>query len=156
MLQMRDWRSWVACTIAAGVLAACASKGPRTPAPVEDRGNGARAPVQAAPNASTEASRLPADNAGKPGYYTVRPGDTLIRIALDAGQNWRDVARWNNLDNPNVIEVGQVLRVSSPTAPAEVARNTPPQVASRAPAAAAAASSATTPASAASTSVASI
>jgi lipoprotein NlpD len=52
----------------------------------------------------------------KPGYYTVRPGDTLVRIALESGQNWRDVVRWNGIDNPNVIEVGQVLRVSPPPA----------------------------------------
>jgi lipoprotein NlpD len=57
---------------------------------------------------------LGAENAGKPGYYTVRSGDTLVRIALDAGQNWRDVARWNNLANPNAIEVGQVLRIQPP------------------------------------------
>jgi lipoprotein NlpD len=55
-----------------------------------------------------------AENAGKPGFYTVKPGDTLIRIALDNGQNWRDVARWSGLDNPNIIEVGQVLRVVPP------------------------------------------
>ena len=54
------------------------------------------------------------ENAGKPGYYTVKPGDTLMRIALDNGQNWRDVARWNNLENPNLVEVGQVLRVVPP------------------------------------------
>jgi lipoprotein NlpD len=57
-----------------------------------------------------------AENAGRPGYYTVRPGDTLIRIALDSGQNWRDLVRWNSIENPNVIEVGQILRVA-PTAP---------------------------------------
>lgn len=61
-----------------------------------------------------------AENAGKPGYYTVKPGDTLIRIALDHGQNLRDIVRWNQLDNPNRIEVGQVLRVVPPGA-AEVA-----------------------------------
>lgn len=54
------------------------------------------------------------ENAGKPGYYTVKPGDKLIRIALDNGQNWRDLARWNAIENPNVIEVGQVLRVVPP------------------------------------------
>jgi lipoprotein NlpD len=43
-----------------------------------------------------------AENAGKPGYYTVKPGDTLIRIGLDHGQNWRDLVRWNTLENPNV------------------------------------------------------
>jgi lipoprotein NlpD len=59
-------------------------------------------------------SSNPSDNAGKPGYYSVRPGDTLTKIALDNGQAWRDIARWNKLDNPNVIEVDQVLRVAPP------------------------------------------
>jgi lipoprotein NlpD len=124
MLETRNWRSMVAFAVAACLLAACASRGPRTPAPVEDRSSGARTPAtQAAPVAATEATRG-AENANKPGYYTVRPGDTLIRIALDAGQNWRDIARWNNIENPNKIEVGQVLRVSSPVAAStEVARN---------------------------------
>lgn len=54
------------------------------------------------------------ENAGKPGYYSVQRGDTLVRIALDHGQNWRDLARWNQIDNPNLIEVGEVLRVSPP------------------------------------------
>lgn len=54
------------------------------------------------------------ENAGKPGFYTVKPGDKLIRIALDNGQNWRDLVRWNAIENPNVIEVGQVLRVVPP------------------------------------------
>jgi lipoprotein NlpD len=57
-----------------------------------------------------------AENAGKPGYYTVRPGDSLIRIGLETGQNWRDLARWNQLENPNRLEVGQVLRVVPPVA----------------------------------------
>ncbi|GKT00210.1 peptidoglycan DD-metalloendopeptidase family protein [Acidovorax sp. SUPP3434] len=57
-----------------------------------------------------------AENAGKPGYYTVKPGDTLIRIGLENGQSWKDIARWNNLDNANLIEVGQVLRVAAPSA----------------------------------------
>jgi lipoprotein NlpD len=88
------------------LLAACASKG-RLPPPVEDRSLSGSARVQ------TKA--LPgAENAGKPGFYTVKPGDTLIRIGMDHGQSWRDLARWNSLDNPNVIETGQVLRVSPP------------------------------------------
>ena len=64
----------------------------------------------------------------------MRPGDTLIRIALDSGQNWRDIARWNNIDNPNVIEVGQVLRVIPPAGSTEVAvaRPVAPSTASRA------------------------
>lgn len=95
--------------LAAAVLAGCAA--PRQPvqrAPVVDR-----TPMSAEAAAATP---LPpgAENAGKPGYYTVRPGDTLIRIGLETGQNWRDIQTWNGLVNPNVIEVGQVLRVVSP------------------------------------------
>jgi lipoprotein NlpD len=91
------------------VMTGCAS--PNHKAPVEDRG---RVGTGLSP------TRLPpgAENAGKPGYYTVKPGDTLIRVALDTGQNWRDLAAWNGLDNPNLIEVGQVLRVQSTEAAA--------------------------------------
>lgn len=104
---------WIVIGLAAVLLAGCASPR-RAPAPVEDRSHGARATV-ATPAEAPKV--LPgAENAGKPGYYTVKPGDTLIRIGLEAGQSWRDIQRWNNLDNPNVIEVGQVLRVVPPGA----------------------------------------
>lgn len=106
----------VVAALALAFVAGCASPG-RTPAPVEDRG-ASRPPAAAA----EPAKALPgAENAGKPGYYTVKPGDTLIRIALDNGHNWRDLQRWNALENPNVIEVGQVLRVVPPTATATAA-----------------------------------
>ncbi|CCD29486.1 Putative outer membrane metallopeptidase lipoprotein nlpD; LysM Peptidoglycan-binding domain [Candidatus Glomeribacter gigasporarum BEG34] len=49
-----------------------------------------------------------------PGYYRVQPGDTLYRIALDHGQHYLDVARWNHLPNPDQIEVNQLLRVVPP------------------------------------------
>ena len=83
-------------------------------APVEDRGQGAARPVPSAVDAGSVKLLPGAENAGKPGYYTVKPGDTLIRIGLDTGQNWRDIGRWSNLENPNLIEVGQVLRVAPP------------------------------------------
>ena len=70
--------------------------------------------------ATSDSKPLPgAENAGKPGYYSVQKGDTLMRIGLDHGQAWRDLARWNNLSNPDVIEVGQVLRVAPPGASVE-------------------------------------
>ena len=110
----------------ATTLAGCAT--PPNKAPVEDRKPvkpAARAPAVPAPppvvadpgtGAPVDATKpLPgAENAGKPGYYTVKPGDTMIRIGLDNGQNWRDVVRWNAIENPNLIEVGQVLRVVPP------------------------------------------
>ena len=118
---------WLLC-VAAVVLGGCASSSYR--APVEERSSASRAPAATSapvgaattPAAAAEPSPpkpLPgAENAGKPGYYTVKPGDTLIRIGLENGQNWRDVARWSGLDNPNILEVGQVLRVVPPAADA--------------------------------------
>ncbi|MEN9377531.1 MAG: hypothetical protein RL710_2688, partial [Pseudomonadota bacterium] len=96
---------------AALLLAGCAGK-TLTQAPVEDRGTaiGKTLPVE-----PVAVKVLPgAENAGKPGYYTVKPGDTLIRIGLDNGQSSKDIARWSALENPNLIEVGQVLRVAPP------------------------------------------
>ena len=89
-------------------------------------------PVAAADSTGTEAAAAPTpaaeptpkrppfgvENAGKPGYYTVQKGDTLIRIGLDAGQNYRDIARWNGIENPNKIEIGDVYRVVPPEEPA--------------------------------------
>ena len=103
------------------VLAGCSSRS-LSNAPVEDRGTGAQrsgaTPVAPPAGSVDPVKPLPGiENAGKPGYYTVKPGDTLIRIGLDTGQNFRDIVRWNNLENPNLIEVGQVLRIVSPLTP---------------------------------------
>ncbi|MFM2066552.1 MAG: hypothetical protein RLZZ584_1461 [Pseudomonadota bacterium] len=104
------------CLLSAA-LGGCAL--PRNKAPVEDRSSTLR-PVTPPPLVEPARPAPPppaapyAEYAGRSGYYTVRPGDTLIRIGLETGQNWRDLQRWNNLDNPNMIEVGQVLRVVPP------------------------------------------
>lgn len=49
------------------------------------------------------------------GYYRVQANDTLYRIALEHGQDYKDIIAWNHIDNPNLIMKGQVLRVSPPT-----------------------------------------
>jgi lipoprotein NlpD len=121
------------------LLAACGSVTQR--APVEDRqavriakpvpvipatmAPTTMAPPKAAVVATVDKPLPGAENAGKPGYYMVKPGDTLIRIALDNGQNWRDLVKWNALDNPNLIEVGQVLRVAQSAAEAVVTKVVP-------------------------------
>ena len=106
-------------------LAACNSA-PVRRAPVEDRSSPVSVtpaqevapakPAAAAVSPAAAAVPLPpgSENAGKPGYYTVKPGDTLARIGLEAGQSYREIARWNGLDNPNRIEAGQVIRVVPP------------------------------------------
>ncbi len=110
----------LAATLGAAVLlGACATS--KSPAPVEERALGPRptplivaATAPAVPAADATKPLPGVENAGKPGYYTVKPGDTMIRIGLESGQNWKDLVKWNNLDNANVIEVGQVLRVVPP------------------------------------------
>lgn len=63
------------------------------------------------------------ENAGKPGYYTVQPGDTVFRIARENNQSVSDIVRWNGIGNSNLIEVGQVVRVVPPgTSSTAVAR----------------------------------
>jgi lipoprotein NlpD len=100
------------------LLAGCATS--KNHAPVEDRGTTVRTPaasVAVIPPPADPARDLPkagVENAGKFGYYTVKAGDTLIRIGLENGQNWKDLVKWNGLDNPNLIEPGQVLRVVPP------------------------------------------
>ena len=98
------------------VLAACSTA--HRPAPVEDRsalGKVPASPVVGSSAQSDAGKPLPgAENAGKPGFYTVQRGDSLTRIGLEHGQAWRDLARWNNIANPDVIEVGQVVRVTPP------------------------------------------
>ena len=129
------------------VLVGCPSSkgGYLNQAPVEDRGTAAQkqtpmvAPTPAsagrvtapapgpgsAAQSASSAKPLGFENEGKLGFYTVKQGDTLIRIGLDNGQNWRDIARWNQLDRPSQIEVGQVLRVIPPIGTTPVAVATP-------------------------------
>jgi len=111
---------WMISALCAALLAGCSSRSLNR-APVEDR-TSASAPADSGAGAQTVAPKPApgAENAGKPGYYTVKPGDTLIRIALEHGQAMQDIARWSQVDNPNRIEVGQVLRVVPPAVANEV------------------------------------
>ena len=48
------------------------------------------------------------------GYYRVQRGDTLSSIAQRNHTTVRDLGRWTSLNNPNAIEVDQILRVVPP------------------------------------------
>lgn len=135
-LAMARWNigAWTAVALSMTLLAC--SSGRQRPAPVADWARAkkvasapvsSQAPAKAAsdvvaaepPVAEAAPKRAPVgvENAGKPGYYTVQKGDTLIKIGLDAGQNYRDIARWNAIENPNKIEIGDVYRVVPPEEP---------------------------------------
>ncbi|MGE4071418.1 MAG: peptidoglycan DD-metalloendopeptidase family protein [Lysobacterales bacterium] len=92
------------------------------PAPSVDQGE---RPTYEAGSASTEAGPS----------YTVQAGDTLYKISVQYGVDYRDLARWNNISPPYTIYPKQTLRVGSNAAPA---------VAASAPAATAAPTSSTT------------
>lgn len=96
----------------AAMLTACAA--PR-PAPVSD----ARAPALAgAPKAVQPDVKSTAGQATKPldagKIHTIQKGDTLISIALANGLDYRELAAWNNLENPNAIKLGETLRLTAP------------------------------------------
>ncbi len=88
--------------LAAAALSGCASR--PVQAPVIER---------APPVAATPAAPPPAVEA-RPEMYTIRRGDTMFSIALDHGLDYKELAAWNNLDNPNLIRPGQQLRVRPP------------------------------------------
>ena len=92
------------------ILGACSSKSLQR-APVEDRsrsaaGNNAPRVIPATRPA------LGRENLGKPGYYEVQAGDNLFRIGRNFGRSVAELARWNGLADPYIIEIGDVLRVS--------------------------------------------
>ncbi|HUL97622.1 MAG TPA: peptidoglycan DD-metalloendopeptidase family protein [Usitatibacter sp.] len=108
-----------ALVLVAAVAAACAA--PR-PAPVIER-----APLPAPPPV-VQAPPPPPPEPEKPvPTHTVKRGETLVGIALQYGLDYRDLVAWNNVTNPNRIEVGQVLVLAAPAgAPAVAAPLNPP------------------------------
>lgn len=106
---MMSSRFTLCCILVALGVTGCATT--KSPAPVTERTR----PAQPSGPDKVEQAAAPAPpKVARPGYYIVKPGDTLIRIALDNGQNYRDIAAWSGLENPNLIEVGQELRVRPP------------------------------------------
>lgn len=50
--------------------------------------------------------------------YTVKKGDTLYQIAAKYGTTYQAIAAYNGIKNPNVIRVGQKIKIPASTAPA--------------------------------------
>ena len=81
---------------------------------------GTAAPEAPAP-APTEAPAPPAPPAApaeapkkkKPQMktYTVKSGDTLSEIGAHFGVDWHDIARINDIENPDLIFPGQVFKI---------------------------------------------
>lgn len=100
-------------------LVACTA---RAPAPVADR---APARVRTAPPtaiAKTEPERpvTPQIAPSTNGLHTVQRGDTLYGIAFANNLDYREIASWNQLESPDRIMVGQVLRLTPPPGAIEI------------------------------------
>lgn len=67
-------------------------------APVDDGSKSAASPYPPLPKDCTQT-------------WTVKKGDTLIGIALDAGADYREIAAMNQLSNPNIIQLDRTLCV---------------------------------------------
>lgn len=94
---------WLAILLIA-LVAGCAARGR---APVVDRLPQEPPPAAEAPAPEPEAERpVPT--------HTVKRGETLVSIALQYGLDYRELAAWNNIANPNVLSTGQVLVVAAP------------------------------------------
>ena len=88
------------------MLAACAA---RRPAPVSER------MPPATPPAAEALPAVPEAPVEKPvATHVVKKGDTMVSIALQYGLDYRELAAWNNITNPNRIEVNQVLVLAAP------------------------------------------
>ena len=102
-----------ALLLAAPVLFSACSTQPQAPAT-------ASRPVQvekplAAGTAATAGVTTAATDPADRSLYTVKRGDSLYRIALDHGVDYKDVAAWNKIEDPGKIKEGQQLRMTPPT-----------------------------------------
>lgn len=66
----------------------------------------AEPPVEPTPEPEPEPEPEPAAMA-----YTVKPGDWLSKIGMAYGVDWRVLAEYNNLANPNLIFPGQIIMI---------------------------------------------
>ena len=85
--------------LAGAVLASCSSSGRY--APVVERG--------AAKKATTAGAQRDLD--GRPQVYVIAKGDTLYSIAFNYGLDYREIAELNNIQNPDMIHIGQEIRL---------------------------------------------
>lgn len=54
--------------------------------------------------------------------YTVKKGDTLSAIAAKYGTTYQEIAAYNGIANPNLIRVGQKIKIPAATAPESFAK----------------------------------
>ena len=102
-----------ALSVAAAIALTACTVTSTHPAPIEERSQAGRVPEAAAPVPRPQPPP-PVTREAHDGQYLVQAGDTLYSIALAFGQDFRDIARWNGMDEQAHLQVGQTLRVAPP------------------------------------------
>lgn len=95
--------------LVATFLAGCASGGKH--APVVERGNRTVKTPEKKPERAAEKD-------WRPRVHVVQKGDTLYAIAFNYGLDPRELADQNNIQDPNLIKVGQQINLFAGAAPA--------------------------------------
>ena len=111
MNRMKNFSPQFAAICLIVLLAGCAAN---RPAPVVDSRPGVPTALPIAPLPPVVA---PVDvSTPSPGdkVHVIQKGDTLISIALANGLDYRELAMWNNVENPNVIKLGEAIRLTPP------------------------------------------
>lgn len=106
MLRMNALGIGLAALVMMVMIGGCATTPAR--APVIDR-----LPSSQTPPASKKTAAKPKEPDWRPATYTVQKGDTLYSIALEHGQDYKELAEWNGIQAPYTIRIGQILRLSS-------------------------------------------
>ena len=96
------------CTLllVATVLAGCSSSGHR--APVVEHGESARKSVVAV---ETTPKKVAHEKDWRPQVHVVQKGDTLYSIAFNYGFDYHELAELNGIQNPDVISIGQEIKL---------------------------------------------
>lgn len=114
---MRTFSQWIRHSLLLGgaalLVVGCASQ---SRAPIVDRGGAGQTSSGIPSTGGRSKVALPprSDRDWRPAYHVVQKGDTLYSIALEYGFDYKEIAEWNALADPNVILIGQQLRLTAP------------------------------------------
>ncbi len=101
--------------LTAVLLAGCASGGAR--APVSERSASEKTPdmpIIDVAKAGTHSNKFgQPEKDWRPSIYVVQKGDTLYGIAFNHGLDYHEIKDLNNIQNPDLIQTGQELRLFS-------------------------------------------
>jgi lipoprotein NlpD len=80
-------------------------------APISDLRSAQKKPAAASARSTPPTRQKAHEQDWRPQVYVVQKGDTLYAIAFNFGLDYHELADLNNIQNPDVIRVGQELRL---------------------------------------------